>query len=204
MEFRRLLVRVAILLAFLTLTNGMCPICPDKVHPQEAFCAADFVIKATVDDLTNFGDDPLTTDIDPQDKYKVFVEKVYKGNVTTDCYTYVWTLRGSLPCGVELTLEKTFLISGVIEEGVLIMDACGLHEPWDDVTSHMKIGVNKRYEKNCQCEIGDDRCKVDPALDKSCYCKYATCVQFAQAGCAPECKWKQSQSFSTCITNSIP
>ncbi|XP_060064885.1 metalloproteinase inhibitor 3-like [Ylistrum balloti] len=205
MDTRGILLTVVILSLFnIFEISGMCPICPDKVHPQEAFCAADFVIKATVADLTYFDDDPLTANNDPQDQYKVFVDKVYKGNVTEGCYSYVWTLRDTLPCGVGLTLDETFLISGSNDEGELIVDPCGLHVFWGNVTSHMKIGINKRYEKNCQCEVGAGRCQVDPLLNEDCYCKYATCVVFTKTGCAPECKWKQSQSFTPCLSNGNP
>ncbi|XP_069141210.1 metalloproteinase inhibitor 3-like [Argopecten irradians] len=202
-----LVTTLAILLNFNILTiYGMCPQCPDKVHPQEAFCKADFVIKAVVDDLTNYGDNPLTPEVDPRDKYTIIVEKIYKGNVTLGCYEEVWTLRDTLPCGVGLIIGEKYLLSGTIEVGDLVLDPCGLHEPWEEVTSHMKIGINKRYEKNCQCEVGESNCQIDTGLipaQKDCYCKYATCVDSSKAGCAPECKWKESKTFGACFDDSL-
>ncbi|XP_033745747.1 metalloproteinase inhibitor 2-like [Pecten maximus] len=207
MDSRGLVATIAILLVFNVFrTSGMCPLCPDKVHPQEAFCKADFVIKATVEGLTNYGDDPLTPEFDPQDEYTVIVEEIFKGNVTKGCYEIVWAFRDTLPCGVGLTIDQTFLLSGTEESGDLILDPCGLHTNWNDVTSHMKIGVNKRYKKNCQCEIGESKCQIDPSLiseQKDCFCKYATCVESTKAGCAPECKWKESKSFGPCFDNSL-
>ncbi|OWF42325.1 metalloproteinase inhibitor 2-like [Mizuhopecten yessoensis] len=198
--------------------SSQCPECLTKTHPQDAFCQDDFVIRTTITDMKETGDDPTTPEIDPKTSYKIDIVKVFKepavpsieatciasslsGNATVGCFFSLHALNASLPCGVELEVDslQEYLISGTVEDGKMIIDACSLAIPWEEVTGHMKIGLNKRYKKNCQCETGEDKCIVEPPEDELCFCQYATCVEVKKVGCAPVCKWKKSKTFKTCL-----
>ncbi|XP_069141404.1 metalloproteinase inhibitor 3-like [Argopecten irradians] len=187
--------------------------CPDKIHPQDAFCSSDFVMRTTVTDITMVGDDPETADLDPQIKYNIIIDKVFKepsvpsveatcvvesltSNATVGCFFSLCTLE---QCSVQLDVDQTYLISGFVVDGQLKIDECGLHIPWEEVTSHMKIGLNKRYPNNCQCSTGEDKCIIDPPPTDICFCQYASCVEVQKEGCAPECKWKKSNTFKSCV-----
>ncbi|XP_060064884.1 metalloproteinase inhibitor 2-like [Ylistrum balloti] len=197
-------------------TSCTCPACPTKVHPQDAYCNGDFVIKASITDMTMVGDDPETPEDDPTTQYSISIDKVFKeppvptveatcvveslaSNATAGCFFTLITLKEPQPCGVELNVDETYLISGFEEDGKLKIDECGLNIPWDEVTPHMKIGLNKRYEKNCQCPTGEGKCVADPASADICFCRYATCVEVQKEGCAPECKWFKSRSLKQCV-----
>ncbi|OWF42324.1 metalloproteinase inhibitor 2-like [Mizuhopecten yessoensis] len=206
MIYQGLIVTVGVIVTLNALQiSCQCLECPTKTHPQDAFCQDDFVIRTTITDVT---------EVDPKTSYKIDIVKVFKEpavpsivptcvpsglSVPPECFFSLHVLNASLPCGVELEVGQEYLISGTEEDGEMIIDACSLAIPWEEVTSHMKIGLNKRYKKNCQCQTGEDNCIVEPPEDELCFCQYATCVEVKKDDCAPVCKWKKSKTFKTCV-----
>ncbi|XP_054615569.1 metalloproteinase inhibitor 2-like [Dunckerocampus dactyliophorus] len=121
------------------------------VHPQTAFCQADFVIKAAVLAKKVVGVYEL--------KYDIKLTKMFKGPHRD--FNAIYTPASSAACGVTLINGVEYLITGnVASDGSLHVIVCNFVAPWDRLSACQKTSLVERYQKGCDCQI--TRCHTIP------------------------------------------
>lgn len=169
------------------------------VHPQQAFCNADVVIraKAVARKEVAAGNDVYGNPI-KKIQYDIKQIKMFKGpSQTVDA---IYTAPTSAMCGV--TLEegsgKEYLITGKMEPDGVHVTLCDLVEPWSELTHTQTLSLNQRYQSGCECRIV--RCPSLPcsiAEPEECLwtdwvmegnyrgkqAKYFTCIPRSDASC---------------------
>ncbi|XP_023676166.1 metalloproteinase inhibitor 2a [Paramormyrops kingsleyae] len=132
------------------------------VHPQQAFCNADVVIRAKVVGRkeVDSGNDIYGNPI-KRIQYDIKQIKMFKGP-DVDIET-VFTAPSSAVCGVTLEPngKKEYLIAGKAEAGgKMHVTLCDFIEPWDSMTPTQKKSLSQRYQMGCGCKI--TRCPAFP------------------------------------------
>ncbi|XP_077313007.1 metalloproteinase inhibitor 2 [Lithobates pipiens] len=132
------------------------------VHPQQAFCNADIVIraKAIVGKEIDSGNDVYGNPI-KRIQYEIKQIKMFKG--PAEDIQYIYTAASSAVCGVTLETggKKEYLIAGKAEgTGKMHITLCDFVWPWESLTQTQKKSLNQRYEMGCECKIS--RCPSIP------------------------------------------
>ncbi|KAJ8367543.1 hypothetical protein AAFF_G00315160 [Aldrovandia affinis] len=132
------------------------------VHPQQAFCNADVVIRAKVVAVQEVvsGNDIYGNPI-KRIQYDIKQIKMFKGPAHD--IEAIFTAPSSAVCGVTLEAngKKEYLIAGRPEaDGKMHVTLCDLIMPWDTMSSTQKRGLSQRYDMGCDCKI--TRCPVLP------------------------------------------
>ncbi|KPP77197.1 TIMP metallopeptidase inhibitor 2 precursor-like [Scleropages formosus] len=132
------------------------------VHPQQAFCNADIVIRAKVvgGREVDSGNDIYGNPI-KRTQYEIKQVKMFKGP-DRDIES-VFTAPSSSVCGVTLEYngKKEYLIAGKAEgDGAMHVTLCDFIVPWDSLTATQKKSLTQRYEMGCDCKI--TRCTSMP------------------------------------------
>ncbi|XP_034751059.1 metalloproteinase inhibitor 2-like [Etheostoma cragini] len=133
------------------------------VHPQQAFCNSDVVIRAKVVgvQLVDVGNDIYGNPIQ-RIKHDIKQIKMFKG--TTPVIDAIYTAPSSAVCGV--TLENNgmeYLITGKLEtDGTMHITLCDFIEPWEAMSDTQKKSLTQRYEMGCDCKI--TRCTSIPCM----------------------------------------
>ena len=116
-------------------------------HPQQEICTRNFAMKAKI--LAN---NVVIDNIPYTRRLTVKVKDNFKGvsgNIET-LYTYD---HGSL-CGANLTVKKTYLITGVIRDNRRVISTCYLIQEWKDVDPCVQIKLKRGiYLRNCNCKV---------------------------------------------------
>ncbi|XP_028843409.1 metalloproteinase inhibitor 2-like [Denticeps clupeoides] len=125
------------------------------LHPQQAFCNADVVIRAKVVAKKEFvaGNDVYGNPI-KRIQYDIKQIKMFKG--PDQDVTAVFTAPSSAMCGVSLEAGngKDYLITGHMEiDGTLYVTMCDFLEPWNDLTHTQMTNLNERYQSGCNCRV---------------------------------------------------
>ncbi|KAF3700135.1 Metalloproteinase inhibitor 2 Tissue inhibitor of metalloproteinases 2 [Channa argus] len=135
------------------------------VHPQQAFCTSDVVIRAKVvgqqevEIGTNIYGNPIN-DI----KYEIKQLKMFKG--PSQDIDAIYTASSSTVCGVTLDTGKEYLITGRLNsDGKVHVTLCQFIQPWEELTETQKKSLTQRYEMGCDCKI--TRCAFIPCMIRS-------------------------------------
>ncbi|KAL0964695.1 hypothetical protein UPYG_G00327700 [Umbra pygmaea] len=132
------------------------------VHPQQAFCNADIVIRAKVvgEKRVDTGNDIYGNPI-KRSQYDVKQIKMFKG--PDQDIDAIFTAPSSAMCGVTLDTsgKMEYLISGKVDaSGKMHMTLCDYITPWDSMSSTQKKSLTQRYQMGCECKI--TRCHTLP------------------------------------------
>ncbi|XP_029105962.1 metalloproteinase inhibitor 2a [Scleropages formosus] len=132
------------------------------VHPQQAYCNADVVIRAKVISRkeVNAGNDIYGNPI-KRIQYDIKQIKMFKGP-DQDIET-IFTAPSSAVCGVTLdpSGKREYLIAGKAEgSNKMHVTLCDFIESWDSLTQMQKKSLSQRYEMGCDCKI--TRCPSVP------------------------------------------
>ncbi|KAM4715687.1 metalloproteinase inhibitor 2a [Anableps anableps] len=125
------------------------------VHPQQAFCNADVVIRAKVvgEREVDSGNDVYGNPI-KRIQYDVKQIKMFKG--PNQDIEAVFTAPVSAVCGVTLDAagKKEYLISGKAEAGGrMYVTLCDYIMLWDSLSATQKKSLSQRYQMGCDCKI---------------------------------------------------
>ncbi|CAJ1080021.1 metalloproteinase inhibitor 2a [Xyrichtys novacula] len=129
------------------------------VHPQQAFCNADVVIRAKVvgEREVDSGNDIYGNPI-KRIQYEVKQIKMFKG--PNQDIEAVFTAPVSAVCGVTLDAsgKKEYLISGKADTGgSMHVTLCDYIMPWDSLSNTQKKGLSQRYQMGCECKVRQQR-----------------------------------------------
>uniref|UniRef100_A0A8C2H0S9 Metalloproteinase inhibitor 2 n=1 Tax=Cyprinus carpio TaxID=7962 RepID=A0A8C2H0S9_CYPCA len=133
------------------------------VHPQQAFCNADVVIRAKVvgKKEVDSGNDIYGNPI-KRIQYEIKQIKMFKG--PDRHIDVIFTAPSSAVCGVtnlETNGKKEYLISGKAEaNGKMHVTLCDLIMPWESMSATQKKSLSQRYQTGCDCKI--TRCATFP------------------------------------------
>uniref|UniRef100_A0A0F7Z5I6 Metalloproteinase inhibitor 2 n=1 Tax=Micrurus fulvius TaxID=8637 RepID=A0A0F7Z5I6_MICFL len=132
------------------------------VHPQQAFCNADVVIraKAVSEKEVDSGNDIYGNPI-KHIQYEIKQIKMFKG--PEEDIEFIFTAPSSAVCGVTLDVsgKKEYLIAGKSEgNGRMHITLCDFIVPWDSLSATQKKSLNQRYQMGCECKIS--RCPSIP------------------------------------------
>ncbi|XP_043107547.1 metalloproteinase inhibitor 3-like [Puntigrus tetrazona] len=118
-------------------------------HPQEHFCASDVVIRAKVTGKAN----------STRPAFNIQTVEIFK-QLNKNKIAVVYTSQTS--CGINLKPGE-YLLSGHVEDGVVVVESCDRVERWDSLSSAQKRYLSM-YQKGCLCEIS-------PCTGASCLIK---------------------------------
>ncbi|XP_051851431.1 metalloproteinase inhibitor 2 [Antechinus flavipes] len=171
------------------------------VHPQQAFCNADVVIRAKavsgkeVDSGNDIYGNPIK-----RIQYEIKQIKMFKG--PDKDIEFIYTAPSSAVCGVSLDTggKKDYLFAGKSEgNGKMHVTLCDFIEPWDSLSTTQKKSLNQRYQMGCECKISrcpmipcyvssPDECLwMDWVTEKIIYghqAKYFACIKRSDGSCA--------------------
>ncbi|XP_061606104.1 metalloproteinase inhibitor 2-like [Phyllopteryx taeniolatus] len=168
-------------------------------HPQEAFCQAEVVIKATVvgkaDVVLNTGEKMpgiFNPGVSNVIKYDIKQTEAFKG--PEKLFGSVYTASNSAACGVNLANGTEYLISGRLDNNALLdVSLCDFFMRWEDMSATQKRGVAQRYQMGCDCKI--TRCSSIPCGSSRAEClwtdflmgnlfRHFTCIKKSDGSCA--------------------
>lgn len=171
------------------------------VHPQQAFCNADVVIRAKVvgEKEVDTGNDIYGNPI-KRIQYEVKQIKMFKG--PDQDIEAIFTSPVSAVCGVTLDTsgKKEYLISGKVEAGgKMHVTLCDYITPWESMSPTQKKSLTQRYQMGCDCKIvrcpslpcaisAPEECLwTDLMIEKQVHGRQAnhyTCVKRADGSCS--------------------
>ncbi|XP_028809966.1 metalloproteinase inhibitor 3 [Denticeps clupeoides] len=129
-----------------------------QLHPQDAYCHADIVIRAKVVGKKLLKDGPFGTL-----RYTVKQMKMYKGFDKIKHVQYIYTDSQESSCGVYFDINKyQYLITGSFHNGKVYTGLCSFNERWDRLSLGQKKGINHRYQLGC-------RCRIKPCFQLPCF-----------------------------------
>ncbi|NXD31630.1 TIMP2 inhibitor, partial [Ptilorrhoa leucosticta] len=137
------------------------------IHPQQAFCNADVVIRAKavsakeVDSGNDIYGNPIK-----RIQYEIKQIKMFKG--PDQDIEFIYTAPSTAVCGRLLDTggKKEYLIAGKSEgNGKMHITLCDLVSTWDSLTPTQKKSLNQRYQMGCECKIS--RCLSIPCFVSS-------------------------------------
>ncbi|XP_053565300.1 LOW QUALITY PROTEIN: metalloproteinase inhibitor 2-like [Bombina bombina] len=144
------------LLVLLWPSNWLTEACScSPVHPQQAFCNADIVIraKAISGKEVDSGNDVYGNPI-KKIQYEIKQIKMFKG--PDKDIEFIFTAPSSAMCGVTLETsgKKEYLIAGKAEgDGKMYITLCDFIFPWHSLSATQKKSLSQRYEMGCECKI---------------------------------------------------
>ncbi|XP_061430518.1 metalloproteinase inhibitor 3-like [Lethenteron reissneri] len=149
--------------------------CASSMHPQQAFCSADVVLRARiVGRKIVVGHFNLTSHGHPFQMvlHRVKQIKIYKGMELLGEVTQLYTPTMDGLCAPSLDLSKTqYVITGKIRDGRVSVSGCDYVQPWEGLTLSQKKSLSYRYRMGCDCKIRE--------------CRSLPCGE----GSADECVW---------------
>ncbi|XP_044157442.1 metalloproteinase inhibitor 2-like [Bufo gargarizans] len=149
-------------------------------HPQEKFCNSDVVVRAKVISEKRISS---PGHMDDTKQYQIKVMKVFKGDTMTIYHLqYVSTPSESAACGTTLQNQKEYLLGGNMYNGTVRIYLCGLHYPWESLSTFQIKSLSQPdegYQQGCQCKIK--------------FCGMETCDSKAPN----ECVWSDRQETET-------
>ncbi|KAJ7363324.1 Metalloproteinase inhibitor 2 [Desmophyllum pertusum] len=198
-------------------------------HPQQAFCEADFVIRAVV------VAGPKTEG--QHDVFTITIKEVFKGlshgqqerafgvfdtELTTKLHTPYSYMSDKVsgPFGIKMGTEY-FLYGDIIEGGKLFTKFSDLREPWARVSSRQKANLRGYFEAGCrQCQFKPHACA---GSDPECRQRLPGCEQKARElsfswksicwrrfehcevdETGQRCHWKETSESQECKNSNSP
>ncbi|XP_034047143.1 metalloproteinase inhibitor 2-like [Thalassophryne amazonica] len=161
-------------------------------HPQQHFCDADVVIRATVGKHEEVHDENGPFGINLK-KYKITQIQLYKAPNLAQEFKAFYTADSSAVCGAS-PAEGDYVIAGNLNSnGSLHVSLCSFMVLWDSITVVQKQGLCGQYAKNCNCTI--TRCHSTPCgISHNMECLWTDdLIQNHNGG-----KWSQ-EKYSICI-----
>ncbi|KAK2724393.1 metalloproteinase inhibitor 3-like [Artemia franciscana] len=177
-----------------------------RMHPQEYFCTADFVIVA---DIHRFSMDKSNyTRI-----YKVKIRKEYKASSKArEALSHGRLLSPATEsmCGLNLEPGKRYLLAGRVNNGKSWISLCNWAQEWKKLTPGQKKGIRRLYYRGCDCKVEfcqrwDGRCpnfmnhcewQTLPINGKEdCQANHAVCYR----GPTGSCQWSQPKAYKSCM-----
>ncbi|XP_053567637.1 metalloproteinase inhibitor 2-like [Bombina bombina] len=152
------------LLVLLWPSNRLTACSCSLVHPQQAFCNADIVIRAKVisGKEVDSGNDVY---LNPIKRIQYEIKQIKMFNGPDKDIEFIFTAASSAMCNVTLETsgKKEYLIAGKAEgDGKMYITLCDFIFPWDSLSATQKKSLNQRYEMGCKCKIS--RCPFIPCL----------------------------------------
>ncbi|KAJ7315900.1 hypothetical protein JRQ81_002062 [Phrynocephalus forsythii] len=148
------------------------------VHPQQAFCNADVVIRAKA---------VSTKEVDSgNDIYGNPMKRMFKG--PDQDIEFIYTAPSSAMCGVTLDVggKREYLIAGRYEgNGKMHITLCNFIVSWDSLSATQKKSLNQRYQMGCQCK--DECLWTDWVTEKNIngrQAKHYACIKRSDGSCA--------------------
>nr|XP_061805738.1 metalloproteinase inhibitor 2-like [Nerophis lumbriciformis] len=183
------LVLPLVLLCFWGLREGAQACKCGVLHPQQAFCLADVVIKATVIGL------PAAAQCeDCSELLKVDINQTQMFKGPNKEFNAFYTAPSSAACGVNLTSDVEYVITGGLDSnGSLHVSLCNYFKWWDDLSATEKEGLVLTYQLGCDCAI--TRCNSVPCSSSPAEClwpdflmekvfRHFTCIKRSDGSCA--------------------
>lgn len=125
--------------------------------------------------------------------------------------TKAYTTTFDSLCGVTLTNDKVYLITGRIWKGKLQLNLCNWNQEWAEITLRQRIGVKRFYGENCQCQISPcytRRCEKLKGCGKSsgihfnsCEWRHSYCLENADK---TACSWRETAEYKNCTSAAMP
>lgn len=120
---------------------------------------------------------------------------------------------------VELRSSTEYFLAGSIKKGEILLNQRSWIQPWKEVTSEQREGIERFYGRNCECHItpacfGATDC-VQPLKGCQVSHDYHTMQQFYQ-GCewrysyckknreATACSWQETAEYRNCRDKVLP
>ncbi|MBE0174935.1 hypothetical protein, partial [Bacillus spizizenii] len=110
-------------------------------HPQQQFCASDFVIRAKVTGTVPSIHPHVTA-------YKIKTIKIFK-KLLKKTIRVIYTAHDS--CDVNLN-KSDYLLSGHVRDGMAVVNLCDRVEPWNSLPPVQKQYLHM-FGMGCVCEI---------------------------------------------------
>nr|XP_061805746.1 metalloproteinase inhibitor 2-like [Nerophis lumbriciformis] len=118
--------------------------CP-PVHPQEAFCKADVVLRAVVGEVK--------ADVKGAAPVMYRIQHIATLKGLEKKFGAIYTAVSSAACGVTLTKDVEYLFMGrVLGDGKLYISLCDFFQPWAALSATQK-NLLQRYYMGCDCKI---------------------------------------------------
>ena len=117
---------------------------------------------------------------------KVVVEKIFKGDDTLKAKKGdLIEINIQYPWNYKFYEGKKYLMSGRVIRNKPYINMCDWNSPWKDITYVQTWGLQRYYEKNCQCKMVSeanytpqkDKCKWQ-VLKSDCQSKNGICIYF--------------------------
>ncbi|XP_075039268.1 metalloproteinase inhibitor 4 [Mixophyes fleayi] len=119
-------------------------------HPQEQFCHADVVVRATV---TGEKTSPSVNEAPRTITYTINTTKMFKGVDKMKALHSVQTPYDSAACGRRLE-KREYLITGFISNNKVRISLCGLVQPWETLSPFQVQSLSTTYQQGCAlCQI---------------------------------------------------
>ncbi|CAH1795681.1 unnamed protein product, partial [Owenia fusiformis] len=188
-----------------------------RIHPQEAYCSADFAILGRVISHVDTDKDDINRG------HIIFTVKViadYKGLGWAGQTKKIYTAPNSALCGVYLQDSNNYILIGGFNkgdpftgtfpgEGVPFIGLCGYNLEASRVPKAVMKGLEKLYKANCKCEIcrfPDDckpgNCYLPAFTDTSCY-DNAVCRRACKDSEGNTmCTWNLPRQWWKCVAQS--
>nr|AYC07541.1 metalloproteinase inhibitor [Hemiscorpius lepturus] len=139
------ILRASFLITFLA---GLTEACSCMLHhPQEHYCAADYVALVKVIQQAK-GDEHMTA-------YHIKVKKEFKMTEKARhalSQGLIFTPRTGSLCGRSLKHTR-YLITGRVDGKKAFLSLCDLAMEWTDVTHKQKRGFRRLYQQGCHCKV---------------------------------------------------
>lgn len=192
-------------------------------HIQDQFCRSDYVIVATAKNVEELYNNKFkqTNRIPEGDVYpypirrmiKVRVHRTFKtnGNNTIPREIVINTAGTDAACGIELDLNKKYILGGYKVENDYWINLCGWVQEYNTLTRKQIKGIKFFYGKNCNCRIayctenfcntgyGGRRdkkvCKWPAKMSDDCYVHHGVCAEQSDGSCS----WRKNKKFKTCL-----
>lgn len=114
-------------------------------------------------------------------------------------------------CGVTLTNDKVYLITGRIWKGNLQLNLCNWNQEWSQITLRQRIGVKRFYGENCKCQISPcftQKCQELKGCGRpsgihinSCEWRHSYCLVNADGNA---CSWRETAEYKNCTSRAMP
>ena len=192
-------------------------------HVQTHFCQADYVIVATIKNVEDIYNNKFKqTNRIPEGpvypypirrKFKARVHRTFKknGNDTSSKDIIINTAGSDAACGIQLDLNKKYIIGGYKVENDYWINLCGWVQEYKTLNRQQIKGIKFFYMKNCQCQIswcngdfcnnrgyrGKDKkvCKWEPRWNNDCFVRHGVCMEKSDGSCS----WRKNRKFKTCL-----
>lgn len=190
-----LIIYAALFLGFVA-SSQACTCMPQ--HPQEAFCNADFAIRAKVLSMEKVENGKvINLRILKTFKGANLLNKTdgvrFHGSNQGSLFAKVYTRRVATECGLDwIPSDKRHVIFGRFYKGKLWVSFCDFVQGWSQVLNRraLRVGIKRFFGQNCDCQLA-------PCYSGDCG-KLKGCASTSLSPHRNPCEWDHSY----CVKNS--